>query len=77
MIGRAAIGNPNIFAKLSHNRKKVNFKNYLKLLKKYKQPWKQIKYQAMAFTKGEAGAKRMRRELIGAKTVEDVKRVYG
>ncbi len=76
MIGRAAIGNPNIFAKLTNKNKPVNFRDYLKLIKKYKQPWKTIKYQAMAFTKGEKGAKKMRRELISAKNIKDVKKVY-
>ncbi len=76
MIGRAAIGNPNIFAELSNSKKKVSFKDYIRLIRKYKQPWKRIKYQSMAFTKGEKGAKRMRRELISAKNIKDVKKVY-
>ncbi len=71
MIGREAIGNPGIF-----NEKKVAFKEYLKLAKKYKLFFRQIKYQAMNFTKRENGAKERRRELIKCKTVEDVEKVW-
>lgn len=72
MLGREAIGNPGIFSELLGKENKLKFKDYLKLAKKYKLFYRQIKYQAMNFTKGEKRAKDMRRELVGAKTIEDV-----
>jgi len=75
MLGREAIGNPKIFSELLDCKKKVNFKDYLKLAKKYKLFFRQIKYQAMNFTKGDRGAKKMRRELVKAKSVRDVEKV--
>lgn len=77
MVGRTAIGNPNIFAKLNRKRSKSNFKQYIKLAKKYKLYFRQIKYQAMAFTKGERNAKELRRKIIQAKTIEEIEKVYG
>ena len=58
MIGREAIGRPNIFSKLTNKKEKFNFKNYLKLAKKYKLPFRQIKFQAMQFTKDQKDAKK-------------------
>ncbi|MAG39362.1 hypothetical protein CMI41_00125, partial [Candidatus Pacearchaeota archaeon] len=75
MLGRSAIGNPNIFANLT-NSKKATFKDYLKLAKKHKLFFRQIKYQAMAFTKGEKNAKQLRRKLISAKTIKDIEEIY-
>ncbi len=81
MIGRAAIGNPGIFSRLvgglAGNSGGIGFKDYLKLAKKYKIFFRQIKYQAMGFTKGERAAKKLRRGLIETKTVGDIERVYG
>jgi len=76
MIGRSAIGNPGIFSKLIGKKSNIKFKDYLKLAKKHKLFFRQIKYQAMAFTKGESGAKRLRGELIGAKTVEEISKIF-
>jgi len=76
MIGRSAIGNPNIFAKLSGKKSRIQFKDYSKLAKKHKFFFKQIKYQAMAFTKGERSAKRMRGDLIGAKTIKEISKIF-
>jgi len=67
MIGRAAIGNPGVFGG-----KCVGFGEYLKLAKRYKLFFRQIKYQAMNFTKGLNEGKRLRMELIGAKSFEDL-----
>ena len=74
-VGREAIGNPGIFARLNGKKSGVGFKDYLKLAKKYGLFFRQVKYQAMNFTKGVAGAKKLRLGLIGAKSVEDVERV--
>lgn len=72
MIGRAAIGNPGIFGK-----GKVGMVEYLKLAKKYKLFFRQVKYQTMNFTKGNVGGKGLRVELIEAKDVGDVERIMG
>lgn len=76
-IGRAAIGNPKIFSKLTGENFDINFKDYLKLAKKYGMFFRQIKYQSMNFTKGESGAKRIREKLIGVKSVEEIENVFG
>ena len=77
-VGRACIGRPEIFSELIGGRRsEVGFLEYLKLAKKYKLFFRQIKYQAMNFTKGVAGAKKLRLGLIGAKSVGDVERVMG
>ena len=71
-IGRASIGNPNIFSKVLQKEKNFEFKDYLKLAKKYDLHFRQIKYHAMCFTKGNPKAKEMRRKIISAKCVEDL-----
>jgi len=76
MIGRKAIGNPNIFAKITKKKTKITFKDYLKLAEKYKLYFKQIKFQAMAFTKGQKDAKKLRLKLYKSKTLEEIKEVY-
>ena len=75
-IGREAIGNPNIFTKLSGNKRKVDFEDYLKLAKKYKLYFRQIKYQAMNFTKSIKSAKKIRAKLIFAKTIEEISETF-
>jgi tRNA-dihydrouridine synthase len=73
MIGRAAIGNPNIFAKLTGKKVSFDFFDYLELAKKYKLQWRQIKTQAMNFTKGRENAKSLRERLVHAKTLKEIK----
>lgn len=103
MIGRQAMGHPEIFAKLNSminekcqhqiiNKKGANsdhyirtecknssaefsFKDYLSLAKKYKQPWKQIKLQAMLFSLGRENAKEIRLKLVNAKTLKEIKEI--
>jgi tRNA-dihydrouridine synthase B len=77
MVGREAIGRPWMFATLFGKTPKTNFKDYLKLAKKYKLPFRQIKFQAMNFTKGIKGAKELRARLVGAKSVEDIEKIIG
>ena len=78
MIGRQAIGNPNIFAKITKTKQKnFSFKDWLELEKKYSQPFKIIKFQAMQFTKNSSNAKDLRGQLILAKSVKKIKEVYG
>jgi tRNA-dihydrouridine synthase B len=74
MIGRAAIGNPFIFSKSG---KEFGFDEYLKLARKYGLFFRQVKYQAMNFTKGVVGGKELRRALVGAKTVEEIEEIMG
>ncbi len=77
MIGREAIGNPDIFARLTDSKKQFSFHDYLKLARRYKLPFSQIKNQAMNFTKGLKNAKKMRASLIKARTLEEIEKVYG
>lgn len=75
MIGRKAIGNPNIFAELTGKKlkHKITFKDYLKLAEKYKLPFKQIKFQAMNFTKGTRGGKKRRLEIFRVQNLDELK----
>jgi tRNA-dihydrouridine synthase len=75
-IGRNAIGNPNIFAELTNNKKRFSFYDYLELSKKFKLPFSILKYQALSFTKGIEGAKEARGKLIKSKTIKDIKEIY-
>ena len=76
MIGRAAIGNPNIFREIQGKKPKVSFMDYLKLAKKYKLYFRFIKFQAMCFTKGKRNAKKIRLKLFKAKNINDIIEVY-
>jgi len=71
-IGRAAIGDPGIFARVGGSKTKVEFMDYVKLAKKYRLFFRQVKYQAMSFTKGDFGAKKVRMKLIKAKNVIEI-----
>jgi len=71
MIGRAAIGKPGIF---SGDKKRTKFREYLELAKKYGLFFRQVKYQAMNFTKGMIGGKELRVRLIEARSFEDVEK---
>ncbi len=76
MLGRNAIGNPEIFSKLAKTKpKNLNFKNYLTLAKKYKLPFRQLKLQAMNFTKGKENAKQLRLKIFKTKKVEELEKV--
>ena len=77
MIGRKAIGRPEVFARFSGSEEKVGFGEYLKLAKRYGLFFRQIKYQAMNFTKGVMEGKALRMRLVEAKSVGDVERVMG
>jgi len=73
MVGREAIGKPNIFSELLGKKGKIGFKDYLKLAQKYKLFFRQIKYQAVNFTKGMHDAKSIRDTLSKTKTIEEIK----
>lgn len=77
MIGRSAIGHPEIFAKISDNKKfKKDFKEYLKLSEKYEVPWRVIKFQAMQFTKGDKGSRKKRNQMIKVTNTEELKKIF-
>jgi tRNA-dihydrouridine synthase B len=107
MIGREAIGNPNIFSEIKdilgkekqgvnesigrrqstmidseaqnceqHKRKNFQFKDYLKLAKKYNLYFRQIKLQAMNFTKSKENAKKLREEIGKAETIQDIEKAF-
>jgi tRNA-dihydrouridine synthase B len=75
-IGREAIGNVNIFSKLNGKNKIFDFKDYYKLAKKYGFPFRQIKYQAMNFTKGKENAKKLRSEIVKIKSSEELYKIF-
>ncbi len=90
MVGRSAIGRPELFNKiaLSTQYSVLNtkysvlntnfspFKEYLILAKKYKIPWRNIKFQAMQFTKGEKNSRKKRAKIIYAKNVNELKEIF-
>jgi len=77
MIGRQAIGNPNIFYELTEKspKKKITFKEYFKLAEKYKINFQQIKFQAINFTKGLENASKIRKLLSFTKTKEELRKL--
>lgn len=75
-IGREAIGDPNIFYRLNGLEPKIRFDNYLNLAKKYNLFFRQIKFQAMNFTKHYRGARKMRADLISTRNVDDIINIY-
>jgi tRNA-dihydrouridine synthase B len=77
MIGREAIGRPEIFAKVTNNRKfEKSFKEYLKLaVEKYNLPFRQIKFQAMNFTKGLKGSAELRKKMSIIKSIGELKKL--
>jgi tRNA-dihydrouridine synthase len=74
-VGRVAIGNPGIFSKLTERKDNVGFRDYLKLAKKYDLFFRQVKYQAMNFTKGILGGKSLRMRLVEAKSIDDIEEI--
>lgn len=76
MIGRAAMGDPNIFSRLIGEKTIFGFFDYLKLALKYNLPFAQIKTQAMNFTKGMGNAKELRVKIFKIKNIEGLKGVF-
>lgn len=76
MIGRAAVGNPGIFAKLTNKNINFSFEDYLKLTQKHQLYFSQAKLQSMNFTKGMKNGKELRRKLVFAKTTREIKEIY-
>lgn len=76
MIGRKAIGHPEIFSKITNTKFNKSFKRYLELAQKYNIPWRLIKFQAMQFTKGDRYSKKKRLEIYKTKNLEELKKIY-
>jgi tRNA-dihydrouridine synthase len=77
MIGREAIGRPEIFSKITNTTFKKSFKQYLKLANKYNLPFRQIKLQAMNFTKGIENSTKLRLEIFKVKYIEGIEKLLG
>jgi len=75
MIGRAAIGNPEIFSELTESKTKIKFNDYLKLADKYDVEINHIKLYAMRSIKGQPGSSDKRRQLSSAKTIKEIKKI--
>ncbi len=75
MIGREAIGRPEVFANINNTSFKKSFNNYLKLAKKYNLPFKQIKLQAMNFTKGMKDSTKLRLEIFKIKNLQELEKI--
>jgi tRNA-dihydrouridine synthase len=75
MIGREAIGRPEIFAKITNTKFKKSFKEYLKLAEKYKIPFRNIKCQAMNFTKGVKDSAKLRKDISLVKNIDELKKL--
>jgi tRNA-dihydrouridine synthase len=72
MVGRAAIGHPEIFAKITKKKFKRSYRDYLKLAMKYNVPYRTIKFQAMQFTKGLRNSKNKRLKIYETKDLESL-----
>jgi len=79
MLGRISIGNPSIFSEfLGKKSRKISFKDWLKLSKKYNPYFSQVKFQAINFTRGFEGAPQIRNQLSLAKNKEELLKIlYG
>lgn len=87
MIGRGAMGNPFLFEQINDYLKtgsyheytaedRLNsFFDYLDLTKNYKIKFANIKGQAIRFTKGMAGGKKLREKISLSKNLEDLNEV--
>lgn len=76
MIGRAAIGRPFVFSSCTNKDPNVGFLDYLRLAKEYGLSFRQIKFQAICFTKGLRDAKKMRDRLVRAKTLDEIEGIF-
>ncbi|MDP1728787.1 MAG: tRNA-dihydrouridine synthase family protein [archaeon] len=75
MIGRASIGNPNIFSELTNKHQKITFYDWLKLAKKIQKKnlyFNQIKFQAINFTRDFPGSAKIRNLLSTTKTEKEI-----
>jgi len=71
MMGREAVGRPNVF----WDKDTITFEDYLKLARKYKLSFTQMKFQAMNFTKEKRDSKKLRLKIFETKKLDDLKKV--
>jgi len=76
MIGRRAIGHPEIFSKITNTEFDKSFKRYLELAEKFEVQWRIVKFQAMQFTKGDRYSRKKRLEIYKTKNLEELKEIY-
>lgn len=76
MVGRKTIGHPEIFSKINGEKFERNFSEYLKLAEKFDLPFRQIKFQAMQFTKGDRGSRKKRFKIYEIKSLEELKKIF-
>lgn len=74
MIGREAIGRPEIFARITNTPFKKSFADYINLANKYNLFFRQIKFQAINFTKGLRDSAKLRNKLSQVKNLEKLKK---
>ncbi|MFH0831959.1 MAG: tRNA-dihydrouridine synthase family protein [archaeon] len=75
MIGRQAMGYPNIFANLTGKKPIFGFPEYLKLALKYKLKFQHIKSQAICFTKFLPKAGELRMRLTRMNNIDELKAI--
>ena len=75
MIGRKAVGCPNVFAALAGKEQVFGFSDYLNLALKYKLKLQHIKSQAICFTKFLPGAGELRVKLSKINNLDELKRL--
>jgi len=84
MIGRAAMSDPYVFAKIKQfletgeyidTDKSQVFKDFMVLAEKYELSLKEIRFQIMHFTKGMVGGADLRRRLLKA-DLEEIKKIF-
>ena len=75
MIGREAIGRPEIFAKLTKTKFEKSFSDYLALAEKYKILFPQLKLQAMNFTKGIRDSAKLRLKIANMKNITELENI--
>lgn len=76
MVGRSAIGQPEIFSEMTGTPFEKNFKEYIKLAEKYELYFRSIKFQAMNFTKGLRGSRKLREKIYQIKSLEELQKLY-
>lgn len=76
VVGRRAIGDPEIFARLNNRQQKINFLGYLRFAQKYQLPLLQIKYQAINFMHKIPGGERYLFRLLQAKTPQRLAEIF-
>lgn len=90
MIGRAGIGKPHIFEEVDGESGKIKvkektidctdlhrFEEYLELAERFGIYFRQVKYQAMNWTKGLRGGAELRRRLVDARDEREIREVFG